>query len=89
MQVLRVVVITLVGFLVVVAALAQDPGSSSNGTSKAPAASGQTATPAETDPLKRPLTDAQKKANAKAFQKEISKTYKKWLDEDVRWIITD
>ncbi len=89
MQVLRVVGITLVGFLVVVAALAQDPGSSSNGTSKAPAASGQTATPAETDPLKRPLTDAQKKANAKAFQKEISKTYKKWLDEDVRWIITD
>ena len=47
------------------------------------------ATSQETDPLKRPLTDAQKKANAKAFQKEISKTYKKWLDEDVRWIITD
>jgi len=23
------------------------------------------------------------------LQKEISKTYKKWLDEDVRWIITD
>jgi len=49
-------------------------------------------TPAEgqpSDPLKRPLSDAQKKANAKAFQKEISKTYKKWLDEDVRWIITD
>ena len=43
----------------------------------------------EVDPLKRPLTEKQKKENEKAFKKEISKTYKKWLDEDVRWIITD
>jgi len=43
----------------------------------------------ESNPLKRPLTEKQKKENAKALQKEISKTYKKWLDEDVRWIITD
>ena len=43
----------------------------------------------QTDPLKRPLSESQKKANAKALQKELSKTYKKWLDEDVRWIITD
>jgi GWxTD domain-containing protein len=43
----------------------------------------------KTDPLKRPLTDKQKKANAKSLKIELSKTYKKWLDEDVRWIITD
>jgi GWxTD domain-containing protein len=43
----------------------------------------------ESDPLKRPLSDKQRKENAKALQKEISKTYRKWLDEDVRWIITD
>ena len=43
----------------------------------------------ESDPLKRPLTDKQKKANAKALKQELGKTYKKWLDEDVRWIITD
>src|SRR5581483_5755182 len=43
----------------------------------------------ESDPLKRPLTEKQKKANAKALRQELSKTYKKWLDEDVRWIITD
>ena len=43
----------------------------------------------ETDPLKRPLSERQKKENAKALQKELSRTYKKWLDEDVRWIITD
>ncbi len=43
----------------------------------------------ETDPLKRPLTEKQKQENAKALRKELGKTYKKWLDEDVRWIITD
>src|SRR5438132_2442177 len=43
----------------------------------------------EIDPLKRPLSEKQKKANAKALRQELGKTYKKWLDEDVRWIITD
>ena len=41
------------------------------------------------DPLKRPLPEKQKKANARALKIELSKTYRKWLDEDVRWIITD
>jgi GWxTD domain-containing protein len=40
------------------------------------------------DPLKRPVSEQQRKAQAKALHKELSKTYKKWLDEDVRWIIT-
>src|SRR6266403_525056 len=43
----------------------------------------------ETDPLKRPLTEKQRKQNSKSLKIELSKTYKKWLDEDVRWIITD
>ena len=43
----------------------------------------------QTDPLKRPIPEKQRKANAKALKIELSKTYKKWLDEDVRWIITD
>jgi len=42
-----------------------------------------------TDPLKRDLTPAQKKAAQKAFKHEVGESYKKWLDEDVRWIITD
>src|ERR1700693_1440273 len=57
-----------------------------------PAATQSTSTtPAsqDSDPLKRPLTDKQKKQNAKSLKIELSKTYKKWLDEDVRWIITD
>jgi GWxTD domain-containing protein len=43
----------------------------------------------EGDPLKRPLNEKQRKANEKRFKQEVSGSYKKWLDEDVRWIITD
>ena len=41
------------------------------------------------DPLKRPLNEKEKRANEKRFKQEVSGSYKKWLDEDVRWIITD
>ncbi len=55
----------------------------------AAAASSQEKAAPEVDPLKRPLTEKQKKQNSKSLKIELSKTYKKWLDEDVRWIITD
>jgi GWxTD domain-containing protein len=61
-------------------------------STSAPAApdSGAASKPADNqaDPLKRPLTEKQKKANAKALKQELGSTYKKWLNEDVRWIIT-
>lgn len=41
------------------------------------------------DPLNRPLTDKEKKEKAKSLKKELSQTYKSWLNEDVRYIITD
>src|ERR1700674_208429 len=43
----------------------------------------------QVDPLKRPVPEKQRKANAKALKIELSKAYLKWLDEDVRWIISD
>src|SRR2546428_10857619 len=43
----------------------------------------------ETDPLKRPLTEKQRKENEKRFKQEVSSSYKKWLNEDVAYIITD
>jgi len=52
-----------------------------------PAAQAQPADAA--DPLKRPVTEKQRKKNERAFKQEVSKTYKKWLEEDVFWIITD
>ncbi|MCI0402003.1 MAG: GWxTD domain-containing protein [Acidobacteria bacterium] len=41
----------------------------------------------EVDPLKRPKTEKQKKEQEKKLKQELGRTYKKWLDEDVRWII--
>ena len=62
--------------------------SDSNGQSVTGSAAGQ-ASPSNVDPLTRPLTDKQKKENDRRFRKEVSEQYKKWLDEDVVWIITD
>jgi GWxTD domain-containing protein len=45
--------------------------------------------PEATDPLKRPTDAKQKKKNERALKQELSRPYKKWLEEDVVWIITD
>jgi GWxTD domain-containing protein len=54
-----------------------------------PSGSDQTQAGQAADPLKRPISEKQKKENAKALKQELSKTYKKWLDEDVVYIISD
>lgn len=60
---------------------------SSKPDAKAPAASqGQAG---QQDPLKRPLSEKQQKQQQKALKQEVSKVYKKWMEEDVRWIISD
>ncbi|MGH9557485.1 MAG: GWxTD domain-containing protein, partial [Terriglobales bacterium] len=41
------------------------------------------------DPLKRQKSEKQKKEQEKKLKKELGDNYKKWLDEDVRWIILD
>jgi GWxTD domain-containing protein len=41
------------------------------------------------DPLKRPANEKQRKKNQRALKQELSKPYKKWLEEDVIYIITD
>ena len=46
-------------------------------------------TPSNQDPLKRPLNDKEKFKQQKELRKELKGPYKKWVDEDVRWIITD
>jgi GWxTD domain-containing protein len=65
----------------------QDAKSGSSGQS----ASGNSQAPQDqqVDPLRRPISEKQKKENAKSLKQELSKTYKKWLDEDVVYIITD
>ena len=41
------------------------------------------------DPLQRPLTDKEKRQQQKELKQELKGPFKKWLNEDVRWIITD
>ncbi len=43
----------------------------------------------EQDPLKRDLSADQKKKNAKALKQELGQVYRSWLDNDVKWIISD
>jgi GWxTD domain-containing protein len=63
----------------------ETPGSSpqQDGVAQGPA------TVEKPDPLKRPLSDKEKIAQRKALKQELKGEYKKWVDEDVRWIITD
>jgi GWxTD domain-containing protein len=69
-------------------AVAQQESKKSSDDQAAPAsAPGRTGQ--EVDPLKRPISEKQKKENAKALKQELSKTYKKWLDQDVVYIISD
>jgi GWxTD domain-containing protein len=41
------------------------------------------------DPLKRPISEKQRRENRKSLNVELSKVYKKWLQEDVVYIISD
>ncbi len=68
---------------------AQDASSTAQA---APAADGVSKGPAiveKPDPMKRQLSDKEKFAQQKALKGELHGSYKTWLDQDVRWIITD
>src|SRR5216684_4543673 len=76
-------------------AVAQDSKQDPKQDQKSSGSSASTDQPAtdqdsqEVDPLKKPLTQKQKKKNEKGLKQELRGPYKKWLDEDVAWIITD
>jgi GWxTD domain-containing protein len=72
-------------------ARAQDdkPAASTDQKSNATVTSSQAQATDEVDPLKRPPNEKQRKAQKRNLNVELSKTYKKWLNEDVVWIITD
>ena len=63
--------------------------SSTAPTSSATVTSSQAQPTDEVDPLKRKPNEKQKKAQKRSLNIELSKTYKKWLNEDVVWIISD
>jgi GWxTD domain-containing protein len=53
-------------------------------------AADQTSTaPTASETVAKPLTDKEKKKREKALKKELETPYRKWLNEDVAYIITD
>src|SRR5215469_13351897 len=68
---------------------ANDESNKSTQASPDAAAKADTTQDQSGDPLKRPVSDKRKKENAKSLKHELRGEYRKWLDEDVRWIITD
>ncbi len=60
-------------------------GQATGDASTAPAAGSQQGV----DPLQRPLSDKERFQQNKDLKHELHGSYKKWVDEDVRWIITD
>jgi GWxTD domain-containing protein len=83
-------------FLLVAAVLASaaraqsdKPVAASDSKSSATVTGSQQQPTDEIDPLKRAPNEKQKKQQKRSLKIELSKTYKKWLNEDVVWIITD
>ncbi len=72
-----------------IVAAAQQTSPDSQDAQKEATVSSQNPDETQSDPLKRPINEKKKKQNAKSLNQELSKTYKKWLDEDVVYIITD
>ncbi|WP_263374761.1 GWxTD domain-containing protein [Granulicella aggregans] len=62
---------------------AAQPAAPADGVSKGPV------TEEKPDPLKRRLTDKERFKQQKELKGELHGVYKKWVDEDVHWIITD
>jgi GWxTD domain-containing protein len=73
--------------------VAQDSAAPSNSQSAPPTKAADNAVQGQSseqspDLLKRPLAEKEKKKHAKALKQELSQTYKKWLTQDVVYIIT-
>src|SRR5271155_4753818 len=77
----RLLVLTL-AVLMSISALAQNPPTQTSPPS-------QDQSKPDDDPLKRAVAPENVKKQKKALKQELSKEYKDWLENDVRWIITD
>jgi GWxTD domain-containing protein len=86
------ILLLLPGWVVAQSTSAEVSGGSAGGsTPKATTTKGdsQESSSPDYDKRKKPVSEKTKKEQQKALKTELTKTYKKWLDEDVRWIITD
>jgi len=89
--------LVLVPLLLVLVAMAMAKSGAEQTDSQSNSSTGQAkqeqkanqATDQSGDPLKRPVDEKRKKQNAKALKHELNREHGTWLNEDVRWIITD
>ncbi|WP_396127147.1 GWxTD domain-containing protein [Edaphobacter bradus] len=80
---LAFVALTMTGTCALRAQDAAPPATSADGVTQSQP------TTEKPDPLKRQLSDKERFAQQKALRGELHGEYKKWVDEDARWIITD
>ena len=64
-------------FLIQPGATAQDDGKKKSSSSDQP------------ETIAKPMSERQKKKNQEKLKEELVSPYKKWLNEEVVWIITD
>lgn len=82
-------VIVFASLLGLGSSFAQGSKSNSNSSDETAAGASQGQGDQAVDPLKRPVSEKEKKERAKSLRQELSRIYKKWLSEDVAYIITD
>jgi GWxTD domain-containing protein len=64
------------------------PNSGQSNSAPLASSSGEPSNSSSTNPLAKPVSQSQKQRNAKALKHELSDSYKRWLNEDVVYIIT-
>src|ERR1700722_12298781 len=74
----------LIAFVIGIEAQTQSQSQSSSSTT-----SGQTTTSGKKETIAKPLTEKEKKKREEKLRKELETPYKRWLEEDVAYIITD
>src|SRR5216684_3008096 len=77
------------GLAVPAKAQSDKPAAAGDSKSSATVTGSQAQPTDEIDPLKRAPNEKQKKQQKRSLKVELTKVYKKWLNEDVVWIITD
>jgi GWxTD domain-containing protein len=84
------VVSLLVSLFLTTLTAGQDAGSALPPPNLRPASTATSAPQPQTsaDPLTRPVTDQKKQQSRKALKQELGQVYKRWLNEDVVYIIT-
>lgn len=79
-------------FAVCLLFLSRNGATAQNSTQTPSATAPSTTTPSKTPPKRetnaKPMTEKEKKKQEEKLRKELASPYKKWLDEEVYWIIT-